>query len=140
MENNRHLDCKSMDALDHALGRPTNPHSEGTRNFFGVEIGCDDAAAMKADPYWTHTRDFMGTSGFAVSAEGKAALYAYLKDNWTPPRCYEVSWGGSLRTIEAKTRGKAKYIAWLELDFIDLKFGEFARDASARLARTHRGR
>jgi len=135
MKNIRSLNCKRMDDLDHALGRPTNPHIEGSRNFFGVEIGSDDAVAMKADPHWTHTRDFMGTSGFAVSLEGKAALYTYLKRHWTPPRRYEVSWGKSLRIVQAETRGKAKYRAWLELDFTDLKFGDFSKAASARLAR-----
>lgn len=133
-QNNRSLEDKHMDALDHALGRPTNPHHGGTRNFFGVEIGCDDAQAMKADPFWGHTRDFMGTSGFIVTEEGKAALYDYLQEHWTPPRRYNVAWGESLRTIQAETRGKAKYRAWLELDFVDLTFGDFAKNASARLA------
>jgi hypothetical protein len=134
-ENNRSLNDPRMDALDHALGRPTDPHGETTRNFFGVEVDCDDANAMKADSYWTHTRDFMGTSGFAVSDEGAAALRAYLKENWTPPRRYIVAWGESLRTIEAKTRSKAKYLAWLDMDFADLSFGDYAKNARARLAR-----
>ena len=133
MEENRSLKCKHMDSLDHALGRPTNPHREGSRNFFGVEIGCDDAVKMKSDPNWVHTRDFMGTSGFAVSDAGKSAIYDYLQANWTPPRRYNVSWGESLRTIQAETRSKAKYRAWLEMDFIDLSFGDYAKNATARL-------
>ena len=134
VENNRSLADKGMDALDHALGRPTNPHSATTRNFFGVAVGCNEAKAMKENPNFIHTRDFMGTSGFAVSDEGKVALSVYLKANWTPPRRYNVAWGESLRTIQADTRAKAKYRAWLEMDFVDLTFGEYAKNASARLA------
>lgn len=133
MKNNRSLDCKRMDALDHALGRPTNTH-DTNRNFFGVEAGCDDADAMKADPYWIHTRDFMGTSGFAVSAEGKAALQKYLRANWTPPKSYNVTWGESTRNIIAQKASAAKYRAWLEMDFTDLTFGEYVKNATARVA------
>ena len=133
-QNNRSLDDKRMDSIDHALGRPTNAH-DTTRNFFGVEVGCDDARAMKADPYWTHTRDFMGTSGFAVSEEGKRALAAYLKENWTPPKAYDVTWNGFTETVIAPTRSKAKYQKWLDIDWDDLPFGEFVKTATARVAR-----
>ena len=130
-QNNRSLADKRMDSIDHALGRPTNAH-DASRNFFGVEVGCDDAETMKADPYWTHTRDFMGTSGFAE--DGKRALMAYLKENWTPPKSYTVTWNDFAGTVIAETRSKAKYRRWLDLDFVDLKFGEFAKTATAHVA------
>ena len=40
MENNRSLSDRTMNELDHALGRPSDVDST-TRNFFGV--GCDSA-------------------------------------------------------------------------------------------------
>ena len=133
MQNNRNLNDSRIDALDHALGRPTNPLAECSRNFFGVSVGSDQAAKMKADPYWTHTRDFMGTSGFSVSPDGKKALYYYLKSNWIPPKRYDVTWNGSTRNVSADKPSKAKYTAWLDMD-IDLPFGEYVRTASARVA------
>jgi hypothetical protein len=136
-QNNRSLADKRLDSIDHALGRPTNAH-DTTRNFFGVEVGCDDAEAMKEDPYWVHTRDFMGTSGFAVSEEGKRALMGYLHDNWTPPKSYTVTWNDSAGVVVAPTRSKAKYRRWLDLDFVGLKFGEFAKTATAHVAQRKR--
>jgi len=79
--NNRSLKDSHMDDMDHALGRPNDPCGEVTRNFFGIEEDCETAKAMKANPHWHHLRDFLGTAGFAVSEEGKAALAVYLKEN-----------------------------------------------------------
>jgi len=119
MKNNRSLADRRMNELDHAIGRPDCAmSSDGSdRNFFGVEIGSTKAAEMIADPYWTHTRDFMGTSGFMVSSLGRKALGDYLKNNWTPPRRYRVEYeyGDGLLTdqvVEADTRAKARYMAW----------------------------
>ena len=134
MKNNRSLADKHMDSLDHALGRPTTPTGETTRNFFGVEIGGDDALAMMRNPHWKHTRDFMGTSGFAVSDEGKAALASYLKDNWTPPKRYDVTWGDHTSNVVADKAGQAKYRAWLRADFSHLSFGDYVKNSTARVA------
>lgn len=134
MKINRSLDDKRIDSLDHALGRPANPHGETTRNFFGVEIDCLDALAMKSDPYWVHTRDFMGSSGFAVSDEGKAALATNLEANWITPKSYDVTWGGHTSNVIAEKASAAKYRAWLNADLSNLTFGDFVKNATARLA------
>lgn len=133
-QTNRGLKDYAMDKLDHALGRPFAPWSATSRNFFGVEIGCADAIAMKADPNWVHTRDFMGTSGFAVSDKGKAALANHLKNIGEIPRLFIIKFNGrDLEPIYAKTHSKAKYKKWLDWDTSDISFGDFCKATRVRL-------
>lgn len=134
MQNNRSLEDQRFDEIDHALGRPNNPCFETSRNFFGVEVGSAKAKELQADPYWQHTRDFAGTSGFIVSEAGKVALAEYLKDNWTPPKRYDVTWAGITQTVTADKPGQAKYQLWLDCEFTDLPFGDFVKAATARVA------
>lgn len=137
VENNRSLECKNMNHLDHALGRPDNPHHTA-RNFFGVSIGSPEAQSMALDPNWRHVRDFMGTSGFAVSEIGRNALEAYLQENWVRPRSYRVEYGyieGETisQTVQADTPSQARYSAW-DADFHGT-FKEFlGQIVSVRLA------
>lgn len=135
MQVNRSLEDNAMDKLDHALGRPFVPWSETSRNFFGVKVGSADAIAMKIDPNWVHTRDFMGTSGFAVSDKGKSALVSYLESNGQIPRLFIITFNGNnLGPIHAKTHSKAKYAKWLGWDTSDISFGDFCKATKVRLA------
>jgi hypothetical protein len=123
-----------MDNIDHALGRPTDPMGETNRNFFGIETGGSDVDEFKADPYWVHTRDFMGTSGFAVSDAGKTALTRYLKEHWVPPKCFAVTWQGITATVAAKSAGAARYSIWMDCEWADYSFKDFLKESSVRVA------
>ncbi|MBL1435662.1 MAG: hypothetical protein COB08_005630 [Rhodobacteraceae bacterium] len=120
-----------MDSLDHALGRPDNVDLS-SRNFFGVDEGSTEAAAMMKNPYWELSRVFAGTAGFRVSAVGKVALAKYLLENWTPPKRWNVTWNGFTESIEADTRSQARYLKWLQLDTFDVSFGDFVRECRVK--------
>lgn len=130
---NRCLKDKSMDNIDHALGRPFDPLAETYRSHF-VCVGAL-ADEMAASPYWSEANTLTGGQrAFLVTHAGREALSAHLKALPNPLRKYEIVFDGITSFHVAASAGKAKYQCWLSVsDCIpDLTFFGFCFSAKVR--------
>uniref|UniRef100_UPI003BA99D9D hypothetical protein n=1 Tax=Stappia sp. TaxID=1870903 RepID=UPI003BA99D9D len=137
MQCNRSLSNEAMDHIDHALGRPVNPLRPASRNYFAA--GGVLADEMRRSSHWEEVRRHRGTSVFVVTDAGCQALAEHLREISDPHRIYIVSWArsGSGRCFAAKSAGKARYAAFLDVADVDpdLTFGVFCRETTVRVAR-----
>ncbi len=132
---NRGLADKSMDNIDHALGRPLNPLAETYRNYFATSGALADE--MAASPFWLEGQRSEKMRFFAVTSEGRKALAAHLREIGDKHRAYEITFDGHARTVIAASRSKARYSDFLDVCEVcpDLKFKEYSKRASVRVAR-----
>lgn len=133
---NRYLTDKAMDHIDHALGRPVWPERESYRNYFATDVRSGTAAKFEASSHWelqSVTPDAMGF--YSVTADGRAALAAYLADH-DRHRPFVVTFNGISTIAPAKSAAKARYATFLDVRdvYCDLTFGDFARHTSVRVA------
>jgi hypothetical protein len=140
---NRYLRDKVMDQIDHALGRPVDPlnNARSYRDHYAVSNE-STKDSFRSSIYWREGRTSeCGMTWFHVTAAGRQALAAHLKAIGDPHRLFEVTFApGSSAPhpvlIAATSRAAAKYSHWIDIrDALpDLKFGDYCRHASARLA------
>lgn len=129
---NRCLSNKSMDYIDHALGRPLDPMAKTYRNFFATDG--DLADEMAASPYWREGISGRELRYFAVTDEGRKALAAYLRESGDKHRAYDITFDGHVRTVVATSRSKARYSDFLDVREVrpDLSFKDYCSRASVR--------
>ena len=128
---NRYLDDKTMDHIDHALGRPMWPQRESYRNYFAIDVRSDLAAQFDASPNWelrNVTPDAMGF--YSVTDEGRSTLDAYL-DGHDRHRAFLVTYSGVSVLTPAKSAAKARYSVFLDVRDVDpdLTFRDFLHRA-----------
>jgi len=134
MQVNRYLADEAMDRIDHALGRPVNPHVESYRNYFAENINSGEATEMAASPCWHVGKRIGDLLVFHVTAHGRATLASHLLEIGDRSRLFTVSYHGhDMSPVVAKTHSEARYNAWLRWDTTDLPFGEFIRHTRVRL-------
>lgn len=131
---NRSLKDRSMDQIDHALGRPLYPLAETYRNFYATDGSLADE--MAASLYWAEGTRWRDMRRFAVTDEGRKALAAHLREIGDPYRAYLVIFDGHERPVVAAGASKARYDYFLTLREVipDLKFKDYCKRASVRLA------
>lgn len=132
---NRYLTDKALDRMDHALGRPMWPLKETYRNHYAIGIESMMAAEFAWSPHWNFDGvSDCGMAYFSVTDAGRQALAAWLKEH-DPHRAYQITFEGHSWVVPAKSRGKAKYEAWLKISdsWSELTFGQFLRDARVRV-------
>jgi hypothetical protein len=135
---NRYLQDKAMDRIDHALGRPLYQLAETYREYFAVDTDSDLAACFRSSPHWKEGGVAPGGMAyFHVSPEGRQALVDHLRSIESPHRGFLVSYEGHESLVAARSRGSARYSAFLSVSdcFCDLTFGEFVRQSTVRIAR-----
>lgn len=133
---NRYLRDKSMDHIDHALGRPVWPLRETYRNHFATTSA--DSMGFEDNPHW----EFCGAQDrmafYAVTDAGRKALADHLDtlDVGERHRAYVVTYEGYDVIVPAKSRSHARYANWLRISdcFSELTFGEFIKNSRVRLA------
>lgn len=133
---NRYLKDKSMDHIDHALGRPVDPRAETYRNYFYVIGETDLRRDMSASPHWQSNGTTADGEYFSVTDEGRAALADHLKAIGDKNRRWIVSYAGYQMEVVATTAAKARYSKWLDISDTDdsLTFGRFQRSSKVRAA------
>ena len=129
-EVNRYLENKAMDHIDHALGRPVDPHGETYRNYFYVVGDTELRRHMAGSPHWKSNGIAGHGEYFSVTQAGRSALADHLKEIGDQNRRWIVSWGGYDTVVVATSRAKARYAKWLEISDCDpdLKFSRFQRE------------
>lgn len=132
---NRYLKDKSMDHIDHALGRPVDPMGETYRNHFATGVDSQEAKAFGASENWELDGLVRGMAYFSVTDAGRKALADHLTQIGDKHRLYDVTYEGQTQAVVALSAAKAKYSLWLDISdcFCDLTFAKFARTASVRL-------
>lgn len=135
---NRYLKDKAMDRIDHALGRPLDPMGRTYRDHYATH-SAERIAELGASPLWHPGGQVNGMQFFHVTQAGREALANHLREIGDPHRAYRVRLGGDEWTLVARSRGKARYQAYLNLSDCcpDLTFGDFCRRASVRLDAAH---
>jgi hypothetical protein len=129
---NRYLADKSMDNIDHALGRPLDPLAETYRNFYATDGVLADE--MAASPFWEEGKRGSGMRYFYVSKTGREALAAHLREIGDQHRAFVVRFDGHDRTVIATSRAKARYSYFLDItDCISMKFGDYCKRVSVRV-------
>ncbi len=131
MKVNRYLEDKTMDQIDHALGRPLDPMVESHRNYYAADPGT--AAEMAASPFWAGGRLISGgLRGFCVTDAGRKALAEHLRKIGDPHRAYCIRFDGHERMVVGASRSKARYSYFLDLrDALpDLTFADYCRRIS----------
>ena len=132
---NRYLENREMDRIDHALGRPVDPLSETHRNHYAIDLDCDTAKRMAADPCWHIGKRCGDLVFFHVTDHGRRALKAHLRDVGDAHRLFEVTVDDYPLTIRAATsHGAARYDAYLDADLTDVTFGEWCKRTKVRLS------
>ena len=136
---NRYLRDKTMDHIDHALGRPIWPLRESYRNCFATDIRTNLAAEFQESPHWElGSVDQNGMGFFYVTQAGREALAAHLDglDVGERHRAYVVDYAGYSSVVPAKSRAHARYSKWLDISdcCADLTFGDFIKNSSVRVA------
>lgn len=135
---NRHLHDKAMDHIDHALGRPIWPLRETYRNHFATGIGQTLALEFEASPYWRRLPANGSMAFYAVTDAGRQALANHLGglDVDERHRAYVVSYEGQSWIEPAKSRGRARYSAYLKISdvFNEITFADFCRSTTVRAA------
>jgi hypothetical protein len=130
---NRRIEDPDMRQIYHALGRPLDPMQETYRDYFAECAGTIREGQMRASPHWDGGTTRGDLTYFHVTASGRAALAAYLKETGDRWRRYVIRWNGFDLDICERTRAKAMYAAFLRVsDSYDVTFGAFVR--SARMA------
>lgn len=73
---NRYLNDPHLDDVDHALGRPENPHGETYRNYYAANVGGPEFTFMEGSPWWERSSDIADgkMACFHVTKEGRQAL------------------------------------------------------------------
>jgi hypothetical protein len=125
---NRCLADKSMDRIDHALGRPLDPRSETYRNHYATDGALADE--MAASLFWTEgRRNEGGLRNFYVTQAGCDALAKHLSEIGDPYRAFVVTYAGHPRTVVAINRDKARYSHYLDISdcLPDLDFKDYCR-------------
>lgn len=135
---NRYLKDKAMDRIDHALGRPVDPMGKTYRDHYATD-SAERIAELTASPYWKPGGQAGGMQFFYVTQAGREALAVHLREIGDPHRAYSVRFEGDEWTLAGKSRGKARYRAYLDISdrYPDMTFGEFCRRASVRLDAAH---
>jgi len=130
----RYLKDKSMDHIDHALGRPLNPLGETYRNFFATDGKLADE--MAASPFWSEGKRGSGMRYFYVTDAGRKALTEHLRAIEDKHRAFIVQFAGFTTTVVATTRSKARYSYYCSVSDCcpDLDFKDFCRRVSVRAA------
>lgn len=133
MQIDRSLKDETMDAIDHALGRPLDPLSDTYRNFYATDGA--QADAMAASPFWMEGRRGIGMRCFAVTNDGRKALAEHLRKIGDPHRAFSIVFDGHERTVAAASRSRARYSHYLGLRDVlpDLTFQDFCRRSSITL-------
>lgn len=136
MQVNRQIkDNPALDDVDHALGRPFNPHNT-YRNHYATDCP-DQIAEFEASDWWEVNANRDGMTFCRVSYAGREALRKELSKSDTYGRLFELHcdrWGGPA-FVMAKNRSAAKYAAFMDAD-IDWSFMEFCDGLRVRLATT----
>ena len=129
---NRYLVDKSMDHIDHALGRPVDPMGATYRNRFVA--GGADADELSMSPHWEEGRRCGEMRYFGVTQAGRQALANHLKAIGDKTRAFEVMFDGRTTRVPAITAAKARYALWLDISdcFSDLTFADFCRRTIVR--------
>ncbi|MEZ0003822.1 hypothetical protein [Sinorhizobium fredii] len=132
---NRYLKDKSMDHIDHALGRPVDPMGETYRNHFATGVSSPEAKASGASKNWELDGLVRGMAYFSVTDAGRKALADHLTQIGDKHRLSDVTYEGQTQAVVAVSAAKAKYSLWLDISdcFCDLTFAKFSRAASVRL-------
>ncbi|MFC7065038.1 hypothetical protein [Brucella rhizosphaerae] len=129
---NRYLKDKAIDHIDHALGRPTFPLKETSRNHFATDVDTDLANKFSRSPNWRKSGQNGDMAFFAVTDLGRHALADHLKrlpDN----KVFVVSYWEWSKIVVAKSRAAARYNVFLEVsDAGDIPFREFLKISSVR--------
>lgn len=129
---NRYLKDKSIDLIDHALGRPTFPLKETYRNHFATDADSNRAKEFSKSLYWRKTGQRDDMAFFAVTDLGRHALADHLKqmpDN----KIFVVSYWEWSKIVTAKSRSAARYDVFLDVsDIGDISFREFLKVSSVR--------
>lgn len=134
---NRDLADKTMNRIDHALGRPLDPLAETYREYYAVDADSEQAAEFRASPHWDEGRAVPGgLTYFHPTVAGRQALAAYLKRIGDPNKAFVVRWNGFESRVVAPTHSKARYKKWLEASdaYQALTFKEFCKTATVRRA------
>lgn len=124
---NRYLKDKSMDRIDHALGRPVDPLVESYRNYYAIDRKCDLAAAMRVDPLWQECGRMDDMAYFHVTQAGRNALRSHLRSIGDRHKIFTIQFDGIVSSVVAETRSKARYSKWLDISDArpDLCFRDF---------------
>ncbi|MBZ9600689.1 hypothetical protein [Phyllobacterium chamaecytisi] len=132
---NRYLHDKSIDHIDHALGRPIFPLLESHRNYFATSSGTKQAE-FSASPNWEKLGQRDDMAYFAVTETGRWALSDYLAKQEQPWKAFVVEFDGYTRIVPAKSRSAARYSYYLEVSdcWSELKFGDFMKRSKVRAA------
>jgi hypothetical protein len=128
---NRCLNNKAFDRIDHALGRPVDPLAVTYREYYAAGKDSQIAAEMRRSDYWEEGNTSGTLTYIFVTLAGRHALRDHLRAIGDPHRFFEVQWEGHAHQFVAKSRGNAKYQAYLSASdaFCDLTFREFFRTA-----------
>lgn len=131
---NRWIADRSMDHIDHALGRPVDPMGATYRNRF-VADGAD-ADELSASPHWEEGRRCGEMRYFEVTQAGRQALADHLKAIGDKTRAFDVTFDGCTIRVPATTAAKARYAFWLDISDCspDLTFADFCRRVTVRRA------
>ncbi|WP_426235784.1 hypothetical protein [Pararhizobium sp. DWP1-1-3] len=131
---NRSLKDKSMDHIDHALGRPIFPLQESYRNYFATDANGAQARSFSASLNWKKTGQRDDMAFFSVTDLGRHTLVDHLKTLEKPWKAFVVSFDGYTKIVPAQSRSAAKYSWWLEISdcWNDLRFIDFAKHARVR--------
>jgi len=129
---NRYLKDKSIDLIDHALGRPTFPLKETYRNYFAIGADSNLAKEFSKSLHWKKAGQNGDMAFFAVTELGRHALADHLKrlpDN----KIFVVSYWKWSKIVTAKSRAAARYDVFREVsDCGDISFSEFLKVSSVR--------
>jgi len=130
---NRCLNDKSMDHIDHALGRPLDPMGETYRNHFATSPDSDEAKAFRQSPNWEEAsrRGAGNMAFFYVTQAGARALRDHLKSIGDKHRAFSIRFEGYTAQVVAETASKAKYNHWLKISdcWSELTFKEYCKRA-----------
>lgn len=132
---NRYLDDKSIDHIDHALGRPIFPLLESHRNYFAIGPG-KLADEFSASPNWKKIGQRDDMAYFAVTDVGRKTLSDYLATLEKPWKAFVVEFDGYSSIVPAKTRAAARYRKYLDISdsWSELGFGDFMKRSRVRAA------
>ncbi|MHA4731227.1 hypothetical protein [Ensifer adhaerens] len=104
---NRYLKDKSMDHIDHALGRPVDPMGETYRNHFATGVDSQEAKAFGASENWELDGLVRGMAYFSVTDAGRKALADHLTQIGDKHRLYDVTYEGQTQAVVALSAAKA---------------------------------
>lgn len=133
---NRWLVDKSIDNIDHALGRPVWPLRETYRNHFATGANGVKAAQFDVSPHWAKTGQSGDMAYYSVTPAGRQALADHLARIESPWRAFTISFDGHSRIVPERSRAKAKYAYYLVVSdtWSELTFGEFCKRTTVRSA------